>query len=48
LLEIGDVVAVDYPDKNLNPAYAKYFVVGIDTSWENGISTVLTLRRLPA
>jgi hypothetical protein len=48
LLEIGDVVAVDYPDKNLNPAYAKYFVVGIDTSWENGISTALTLRRLPA
>lgn len=45
LFEIGDVVAVEYPTKNMTSATHQYFVTGIDTQFENGITTNLTLQR---
>jgi hypothetical protein len=45
LFEIGDMLAVDYPDKHLSAASDKYFVTAISTSFDNGITTSLTLRR---
>ena len=45
LYEIGDVVTVDYPRYNMDPATHKYFVVGISNSFDNGLNTSLTLRR---
>lgn len=46
LFEIGDVVAIDHADRYMTVSTHKYFVTSIDTSWENGISTTLTLRRV--
>lgn len=46
LIEIGDIVDVDYPDKHMSPATHKYFVVGTANDFESGIGTTLTLRRV--
>lgn len=46
MLEIGDVVTIDYPDKNMTPATHKYYVVGTRTQFDTGITTSLTLRRV--
>lgn len=45
LISIGDLVTVNYPDKNMLPTTHKYFVVGISNSWSTGVATELTLRR---
>lgn len=45
LYEVGDVVTMDYPRYNMKPATHKYFVVGINNSFDSGLNTTLTLRR---
>jgi hypothetical protein len=45
LIQIGDIIALNYPPKNMAASTHKYFVVGIDQSWENGLGTELSLRR---
>lgn len=42
LIEVSDVVTVQYPSKYIN---ADYFVVGIDSEYDQGLSTTLTLRK---
>lgn len=46
LLEIGDIVDVDYVLKNMTPATHKYFVVKTSNEFDRGVSTTLTLRRV--
>lgn len=46
LIEVGDVVAVNYPAKSMYAATHRYFVTGVSNSFESGISTSLTLRRV--
>ncbi|QQV92409.1 minor tail protein [Streptomyces phage MeganTheeKilla] len=45
LIQIGDVIAVNYPPKNMTASTHKYFVIGVDQSWDNGLTTNLSLRR---
>lgn len=45
LIQIGDVVTLDYPHKNISRNTHRYFVVAVSHSFENGLSTQLTLRR---
>lgn len=40
MIEIGDVVNVVY--NNIN---AKYYVIGVSNSFDNGLTTNLTLRK---
>lgn len=42
LIELGDVVHVKYPSKFLDD---DYFVIGVENSWDQGITTTLTCRR---
>lgn len=44
LIEIGDVVAVEY--KDMTAATHKYYVVGISTEYSEGLTTQFTLRRV--
>lgn len=44
LIEVGDVVLIDYTNKDFDNV--KYFVVGVSNSFETGLSTTLTLRRV--
>lgn len=46
LIQVGDIVAVEYPDKNVSAATHKYFVVGVNNNFNNGIETSLDLRRV--
>ena len=46
LIEIGDIVTVNWPSRNMTPTTHKYFVVGARNSFDQGISTNLTLRRV--
>lgn len=46
LIQLGDVVEVDYPDKNMFSSTHRYFVTGVANSWDAGINTTLTLRRV--
>lgn len=45
LIELGDLVDIDFPRQQATPATHKYWVVSINNSFDNGISTRLTLRR---
>lgn len=45
-IQLGDLVSVNYPDRNMSSAQHRYHVVGISTSFEGGISISLTLRRV--
>jgi hypothetical protein len=45
LIQIGDVVGVEYSPANMTTATHKYFVVGIDQKYSEGMETTLTLRR---
>ena len=45
LLHVGDVVSVHYPEKDMNANTHHYFVTAISTSFDQGISTTLSLRR---
>lgn len=42
LIEVADVVHVNYPDKHID---ADYFVVGVRNEFKTGVETSLTLRR---
>lgn len=44
LFELSDVVSIQYQD--MTTATHKYYVVGINTSFDRGITTNLTLRRV--
>lgn len=46
MLEIGDVVAVEYAEKAMTTATHKYYIVGIENSFDEGLTTQLTLRRV--
>lgn len=46
LIELTDIVAVDYPRKNMTAATHKYYVTGIESGFDNGVTTTLTLRRV--
>lgn len=46
LIEIGDIVTVNYPSRSMTAATHKYFVVEISNSFEQGLSTSLVLRRV--
>jgi hypothetical protein len=46
LIELGDVVAVDYARKFMTAATHKFFVTGTSTNFEQGVKTTLTLRRV--
>ena len=45
LIQLADVVSVNYPLMNMTPATHEYFVVGISHDFENGLNTRLVLRR---
>lgn len=45
LFEIGDLVSIDYPNKNMAPATHQYFVTRINTEFNEGLTTSLTLQR---
>lgn len=46
LLEIGDIVVIEYPQLDMTSVTHKYFVVGISNSFDAGLETTLTLRRV--
>lgn len=45
LFRIGDVVAVDHPEKDMAASTHHYFVTAVSNSFDGGVSTNLTLRR---
>jgi len=45
LLQLGDIVAVNYPPRDMVESTHKYFVVSVDNGWDNGLATTMTLRR---
>lgn len=45
LLQLGDVVSVNYADKFMTAATHQYFVVKIEHTYSTGLETNLTLRR---
>jgi hypothetical protein len=45
LIEIGDLVSIDYPANKMYESQHHYFVTGTSTSFDGGLSTRLTLRR---
>lgn len=46
LLEVGDVVAVEFPRKHMSASTHKFFITGISTRFNYGIETTLSLRRV--
>lgn len=46
LLQIGDIVAVNHPDKSMTYANNRYFIVGVSQSFDGGLETTFTLRRV--
>lgn len=42
LIQVGDVVRIEYPEKHLS---GDYFVLGVKNAFTNGITTTLDLRR---
>ena len=47
LIEVGDSLVIDFPEKDMTTTEARYFVVGVNNQFENGLTTNLTLRRIP-
>ena len=45
-LQLGDVVSVDYPLRSITYQNNKYFVFSISNSFDTGLNTTLTLRRV--
>jgi hypothetical protein len=45
LIQLGDLVAVNYPDKAFAYATHRYFVIGAEHSFDGGLETSYTLRR---
>ena len=48
LIQLGDLVGVNYPAKSLNRTNHRYFVVKVRNSYDGGLTTTLTLRRAKA
>jgi hypothetical protein len=46
LFEIGDLVEVDYPKKNMEPANNRYFITSVSNDFTSGIETTLVMRRV--
>lgn len=46
LIEIGDVVSIEYPLKHMSADSHKYFVTAVSNSFNQGIETSLSLRRV--
>lgn len=47
LLQLGDIVSVNYPQKDFDPVTHRYFIVSIGRSFDAGYETTkLTLRRV--
>jgi hypothetical protein len=45
LLQVGDIVAVNYPPKNLSASTHKYWVLAVEQQWDDGPATSVSLRR---
>ncbi len=45
LIEVGDVVSVEYPEISATADTHRYFVIGVSNSFDDGIETTLLLRR---
>lgn len=45
LLQIGDVVAMNYPPRDMVASTHKYFVTAVNNEWDNGLTTTVSLRR---
>jgi len=45
LFQLTDMVSANYPIQNVLPTTHKYFIVKVSHSWDNGLTTSLTLRR---
>jgi len=49
LIQLGDIVSINYPQKDFDPVTHRYFVVGIRRGFNGGFDdTELTLRRVKA
>lgn len=49
LIQLGDIVSVNYPQKDYDPVTHRYFVVGVGRGYDQGYAnTKLTLRRVKA
>lgn len=45
LFELGDVVAIEHPAHGMTTGTHQYFVTGIETEFDSGVTTSLTLQR---
>ena len=45
VIQVGDLVSLNSPDDSFSPSTHKYFVVGKEDSYGEGMETTLTLRR---
>lgn len=45
LVQVGDLVTVDWPSRNLTAGNNKWFVVKIQSAFKNGVDETVTLRR---
>lgn len=45
LVQLGDLVTINYPVKGMDPDDHRYYVVSLKNSFSNGLTTVLILRR---
>ncbi len=45
LIQVGDIVSVNYPPKNLAASTHKYWVLAVEQQWDEGPATTLSLRR---
>jgi hypothetical protein len=44
-IELGDLVTINYPMKNIAPGTHKYFVVDVQSTFDSGYKTEVVLRR---
>lgn len=45
LYQVGDLVSINYPARNMLPSTHRYWVTTVSQDWDNGPTTSLTLRR---
>ncbi|QGH76370.1 minor tail protein [Streptomyces phage Daubenski] len=49
LIQLGDIVSINYPQKDFDPVHHRYFVVELNRGYDTGYDTTkLTLRRVKA
>lgn len=46
LFQMGDLVTINYPVKDMDPTTHRYYVVSANNQWEDGLSSKLILRRV--